>query len=155
MFRTGNQLSGETLSAQAVRFVHAAPARFSAHAELFGVTPIFGARQNELVLEAAILGLPVTTFNSKLRDYFEEQCGQLAARFAADAPLAQRVQQELMAAMDGGDPSMDAISRRLGMSGRSLQPATRRRRSPIRRTSGRRAPGVCQTLPGQGDGLGQ
>lgn len=121
MFRTGNQLSGTALRAQAVRFAHAAPERLSAHAELFGVTPTYGALQNEIVLDAGILGLPVQSFNSKLRAYFEEQCSQLVSKFATDTPLAVRVQKELMAAMDGGDSSMDAVSRRLGMSGRSLQ----------------------------------
>jgi len=121
MFRTGNQLTGKSLQAIAVRFVHAAPARTTAHAELFGVTPVFAAQQNELIIDAGILGLPITSFNSKLRDYFEQQCMELAGRFKIDAPLAVRVQRELMTAMDGGEPSMDAISKRLGMSGRSLQ----------------------------------
>lgn len=121
MFRTGNQLSGLTLRAHAVRIAHSAPARWTAHAELFGVEPVFGALDNELVLDSAILGIPVTSFNSGLRAYFEQQCKELAARFSAETPLAARVHKELIAAMDGGDPSIASISKRLGMSGRSLQ----------------------------------
>jgi len=61
------------------------------------------------------------SFNSRLRDYFDLQCRELATRFGSDAPVTARVRQDLVAAMDGGDPSMDSVARRLGMSGRSLQ----------------------------------
>jgi hypothetical protein len=104
MLRTGHQLSGKPLRAHAVRFAHAAPERITAHTELFGASPVFGALHNELVIEASVFALPVASFNSRLRAYFEEQCSQLASKFSAETPLAARVQKELIAAMDGGDP---------------------------------------------------
>ena len=75
---------------------------------------------DELVLPPDVLATPVASFNSRLRDYFEAQCRELASRFADDAPVAARVRKELLAAMDGGDPSMEAVAARLGMSARSL-----------------------------------
>jgi AraC-like DNA-binding protein len=80
----------------------------------------FNTPFDEIVLDASVLALPVASFNSRLRDYFDDQCRQLAPRFASDAPVASQVRRELIAAMDGGDPSMPSVARRLGMSGRSL-----------------------------------
>ncbi len=92
----------------------------AAFRDFFGVTPSFRAPLDELVWPPGVLATPIASFNSRLRDYFEEQCRELAARFSPDAPVAGRVRNELMAAMNGGDPSMEVVATKLGMSGRSL-----------------------------------
>jgi AraC-like DNA-binding protein len=120
MVSAGSQLSGTQIRPVEVRLAHAAPPDTSAHRQLFGREPRYDMPLDELVLDAAVLALPVASFNSRLREYFDEQCKQLAPRFATDAPIASQVRRELIAAMDGGDPSMSSVARRLGMSGRSL-----------------------------------
>jgi AraC-like DNA-binding protein len=114
------QLAATRVTLREVRFAHAAPADTRTHLELFGVQPTFGAPLDELVFATGLEGIAVRTFNSRLRDYFEAQCALLAEQFAGDAPITTRVRAELIAAMDGGDPSMENIARRIGTSGRSL-----------------------------------
>ncbi len=121
MVSAGSQLSGTTLRPVDIRIAHSAPADTTAHRQLFGAEPTFDATLDEIVLDASVLALPVASFNSSLRGYFDEQCRQLAEQFAADPPVASQVRRALIAAMDGGDPSMASVARRLGMSGRSLQ----------------------------------
>jgi AraC-like DNA-binding protein len=55
-----------------------------------------------------------------LRDYFDAQCAALGERFVEDAPMSARARIELIATMNGGDVSMEAIAKRIGTSGRSL-----------------------------------
>jgi AraC-like DNA-binding protein len=104
----------------AVRFAHPAPRDLRAYRAAFGVAPVFGAALDELIFAPGTMAMPVTTFNSRLRDYFETLCRQLADKIAVDAPITSRTRTALMAAMDGGDSSMAAIAARLGISARSL-----------------------------------
>jgi AraC-like DNA-binding protein len=120
MCASARQLSRTNVGPLEVRFAHGKAPYAAALQRFFGVAPVFDATLDELVFPPDILATPIASFNSRLRDYFEEQCRQLSTQFAADAPVAVRVRKELMAAMDGGDSSMDAVAARLGMSGRSL-----------------------------------
>jgi AraC-like DNA-binding protein len=120
MCAAGRQLSRTAIQPLEVRIAHAPLGPPAALRRFFGVEPTFNAPLDELVFPANLMATPIASFNSRLRDYFEEQCRELSTHFAADAPVASRVRKELMGAMDGGDPSMDAVAARLGMSGRSL-----------------------------------
>jgi AraC-like DNA-binding protein len=82
--------------------------------------PVFGAIVDELVFPPGFESVPVRAFNSRLRDYFDVQCKQLAGKFEADAPVTARVREAIIGSMDGGDSSMGAIARRVGMSSRTL-----------------------------------
>lgn len=123
MCAAARQLSRTPISPREVHIAHApiSDRDTAALRDFFGVTPRFGAPLDELVWPPGVLATPIASFNSRLRDYFEEQCRELATRFSPDAPVAGRVRKELMAAMDGGDPSMEVVAKKLGMSGRSLQ----------------------------------
>lgn len=94
------------------------PASYSA---FYGVEPRFGAPRYELVYPAGLREVAVTTFNSRLRDYFDQQCRGMLEKLGADSGLAAQVRRALIGVMDGGDSGIDAIARRLGMSTRSLQ----------------------------------
>jgi AraC-like DNA-binding protein len=103
-----------------VRFAHDAPRDLRPYRAAFGVDPVFNASLDELVFARGMTAIAVATFNSRLREYFDVQCQQLAAKFTADAPITARARTALIAAMGGGDPSMDGVARTLGMSARSL-----------------------------------
>jgi AraC-like DNA-binding protein len=123
MVSAARQLSRTPIHPLEVRIAHAPigdAAGTKALATFLGVEPVFNATLDELVWPPDVMATPIASFNSRLRDYFEDQCRELASRFAADAPVGARVRRDLMAAMDGGDSSMDAVAARLGMSGRSL-----------------------------------
>lgn len=104
-----------------VRLRHSAPAATAEYAGFYGVAPRFGSARYELIYPTGLRDVGVTTFNSRLRDYFVEQCRQLVDKVGADTNLATQVRKALIGVMDGGDSGMEAIAKRLGMSTRSLQ----------------------------------
>ncbi len=120
MAAAARRLARTPIAPIAVKLAHDAPAATHAYREAFGVEPAFGALLDELVYPPGILDVPVTSSNSRLRDYFDAQCKALAERFVSDAPTSSRVRTELIESMNGGDTTMEAIAKRLGMSGRSL-----------------------------------
>jgi len=63
----------------------------------------------------------VTTFNSRLRDYFERECARLVEQMGPASGVADQVRKVLIGVMDGGDSGIEAIARRLALSTRSLQ----------------------------------
>jgi len=65
--------------------------------------------------------MPITSFNSRLRDYFDEECRRQVGRIEGATTLAARVRTHLIGTMDGGNTAVDEVARRLGMSSRSLQ----------------------------------
>ncbi len=104
-----------------VRLAHPAPrvtAGFTAH---YGVTPTYGGRLYELTYPPGLNTIPIATFNSRLRDYFDGECRRLIAELGTGASLAAQVKKHLIGVMDGGDSSMETAARRLGLSTRSLQ----------------------------------
>lgn len=107
----------------AVKLAHAAPPRSSVTAfqAYYGVTPTFDARAYELVYAKGLRELPVASFNSRLRDYFDAECQRVLGQQTPTASVVDRVRRELVGAMDGGDVTIEAIARKLAMSPRSLQ----------------------------------
>jgi AraC-like DNA-binding protein len=120
MCSAARQLARTEVRPLEVRIAHAPIGDPGVLRTFFGVQPTFNTTLNELIFPPDVLATPIVSFNSRLRDYFEAQCLELSTHFAAEAPVAARVRKDLMAAMDGGDSSMDAVAARLGMSGRSL-----------------------------------
>jgi AraC-like DNA-binding protein len=105
----------------AVHLAHRAPADASAFTAAYGVAPTFGRPIYELVYASGLAGLPIASFNSKLRDYFDEECRRLIDKLGAGTSLVAQVRKKLIGAMDGGDTSIEAAAKGLGMSSRSLQ----------------------------------
>ena len=106
---------------RAVRLRHAAPperAKYTAH---YGVAPSFASPLYELVYARDLPDLPISSFNSRLRDYFEEECKRQLSRVASGSSMAAQVRKQLIRSMDGGDSSVEATAKRLGTSARSLQ----------------------------------
>lgn len=105
----------------AVKLAHPAPTSPASFGEHFGVPPVFGSSGYELVYGRGLRELPVATFNSRLRDYFDDACRRLIGRYAEASTVGESVRRQLIAAMDGGDSSIEAVAKRMGMSPRSLQ----------------------------------
>ena len=120
MAAAGKRLAQRTIAPLAVKLAHDAPAATRAYRDAFGVELTFGALLDELVYPPGLLAIPIKSFNSRLRDYFDAQCAALGERFTEDAPTSARARTELIATMNGGDVSMEAIAKRIGTSGRSL-----------------------------------
>jgi len=105
----------------AVHLVHVAPPDVSAFTAHYGVTPTFGAPLYELVYMPGLPDMPVATFNSRLRDYFDEECRQIIDKRASGTSTVEQVRRKLVTTMDGGDVSIEAVAKALGVSPRSLQ----------------------------------
>jgi AraC-like DNA-binding protein len=104
-----------------VRLRHAAPRDPAKYVEFYGVAPKFGSPRYELVYPAGLRDVEVTTFNSRLRDYFDLECRRLIEKLGAVTGIAAQVRKALIGVMDGGDSGIEALAKRLGMSSRSLQ----------------------------------
>jgi AraC-like DNA-binding protein len=104
-----------------VRLVHSAPAETSAFAAYYGVEPKFGSTSYELVYAPGLLDVPIVTFNSRLRDYFDKECRRLVSLLDLRARIVEPLRTQLSGAMEGGDTSIETIARQLGLSSRSLQ----------------------------------
>lgn len=105
----------------AVNLAHRAPSDPSAFVAHYGVAPTYGSALYELVYAPGTHELAIASFNSKLRDYFEEECRQLVDKIGADTGIAEQVRKKLIPLMDGGDTSVEKVAKTLGMSARSLQ----------------------------------
>lgn len=108
-------------SPTAVHLAHAAPIDDAAHVEHLGVSPRFGAALYELVYPTGLRELPIGSFNSRLRDYFDEECRRMISAQRLEPKMVEQVRCRLIRAMDGGDTSIERVAKDLGLSPRSLQ----------------------------------
>lgn len=105
----------------AVLLAHPAPADVSGFAAHYGVAPRFGSAHYELLYPPGLPELPILSFNSKLRDYFDQECKSLVDKLAPSSTTVDELRKLLIRAMDGGDTSIEAVAKRMGQSSRSLQ----------------------------------
>jgi AraC-like DNA-binding protein len=105
----------------AVKLMHRKPAQTSPFAAHYGVEPSFDSPLYELVYPPGTHELPVATFNSRLRDYFDEECRRHVAKMGPGTGVVEQVRRKLVGAMDGGQTAIEATAKGLGMSARSLQ----------------------------------
>ncbi len=87
----------------------------------YGVTPTYGAPMCELVYAPGLADLPISTFNARLRQYFDDVCKQLVDKLPSNDAVTTQLRKRLIVAMDGGDTSIEVVAKDLGMSSRSLQ----------------------------------
>ncbi len=104
-----------------VRLRHRAPADSAAFVAHYGVAPSYGSPLYELCYPVGTHDVPVASFNSKLRDYFEQECRRLVEKLGAGTRIVEQVRKQLIGVMDGGDTTMEATAKKLAMSPRSLQ----------------------------------
>jgi AraC-like DNA-binding protein len=115
------QWTGLPVGVTSVCFQHASPGDTRAHERLFGCKPVFGARENALVLPAAVARLPLRTADAALAGYLEPVVSaRLAALPEGDRLLAE-VRRAVLDALPDGYPSIQRVARKLGLSSRSLQ----------------------------------
>ncbi|HXJ20839.1 MAG TPA: AraC family transcriptional regulator ligand-binding domain-containing protein [Polyangia bacterium] len=105
----------------AVVLRHAAPATTAPFTAQYGVTPTWDGPLYELRYPPRTHELPVASFNSRLRDYFDEECRRQLDALGGGARVVDQVRKALIRAMDGGDATMEGVAKKLGLSARSLQ----------------------------------
>jgi AraC-like DNA-binding protein len=115
------QLSNTPPRLVEVRLRHQAPPDAGAYQAFYNTAPRFGCPRYELVYPPGLREVGVTTFNSRLRDYLDEQCRRMIEQLGAATDVPAQVRKALIGVMDGGDSGIEAIAKRLGMSTRSVQ----------------------------------
>ncbi|MGC4087936.1 MAG: AraC family transcriptional regulator ligand-binding domain-containing protein [Polyangiaceae bacterium] len=88
--------------------------------ELFGVAPR-KAQAPKVVFRAEDAALPFLTANAKMWDFFEPELKRRLSDLDESANLADRVRAALLELRPGGTTSMEAVSKKLGASARTLQ----------------------------------
>ncbi len=92
----------------------------SLYAAFFGV-PVTASPAATLVFATADVERPFLTANHKMWLFFEPPLRQRLADFERTAAMAERVRGALRETLPAGEASMLAVSRRLGVSTRTLQ----------------------------------
>jgi AraC-like DNA-binding protein len=105
-----------------VRFSHPAPAgQLARYRAFFGHKVHFGADQTELSLPRDALDQPLATADPELLAILVATADERRAHATSDPPLTEQVRRALRGAFGQDDAQLEAIARRLGVTGRSLQ----------------------------------
>jgi AraC-like DNA-binding protein len=91
-----------------------------AYEKLFGVAASRGARAR-LVFRAEDAAMPFLTANAKMWEFFEPELQRRLSALDESASTRDRVRGALLELLPGGAASMEAVSKKLGASGRTLQ----------------------------------
>lgn len=87
------QLGIEPVQPLEVRLRQPAPRDATAHVDFHGVAPRFGSPRYELVYPPGLRDVGVTTFNSRLRDYFERECTRMVEKMGQPSGSPQRCER--------------------------------------------------------------
>jgi AraC-like DNA-binding protein len=107
-----------------VEFSHPAPPSISEHERIFECPVVFGASACRLVIARDVWDTPRTGTDPVLFSVLETHAKMLLDRLPAPddrAEIVERVRRAIESELRGGSPGLETISRRLAMSGRTLQ----------------------------------
>jgi AraC-like DNA-binding protein len=105
-----------------VRFTHTLPRQEQeTHRAYFGAPVRFGADHTELVLPGSTLDKRLTTADPSLLAILRAPAEAALSRGPVDAPLTDQVKRAIRGALESDDAQLEAVARKLGMTGRSLQ----------------------------------
>lgn len=104
-----------------VSFRHPQPPGTDEHRRIFRAPVRFNRPSNELVMDSSLLGLPLTKADPGLCDILDRQAQELLAKVPHQDSLARQVRGLLAEALKAGDPRLETLSQRLGLSARTLQ----------------------------------
>ena len=106
---------------RAVSFSHAAPSSDQEYRRVFRARVEFGARENAVEFERALLELPLVAADPDLLEVLEPQIEDFLARVPHRQRFSVRAREAVRSALQGGDATLDAAARALGLSPRTLQ----------------------------------
>lgn len=112
---------GEDLPARRVSLAYAAPAHHGEYTRIFQGRECFSQPFNEIEFDSAWLERQHGMLSTELRSVLQSRADLLLAKVDHDASIGKRVRLWLAAQISPERPTMDAVARGLGMSGRSLR----------------------------------
>jgi AraC-like DNA-binding protein len=114
--------TGQLLRLQGARFKHADPGYREVYARVFDAPIEFGANENALLFDAALLDLPFQSADPYLRHYLTTQADELMAKLEPEARTDNRVMQTLSVLQQKGEPlTLERVAQVLAMSDRKLR----------------------------------
>ena len=114
-------LTGHQIVAREIRFAYPRPVDTREHERVFAPARLtFDAPATTMVLDAALLDLPVINANPSLSILFEKHATDILNKLKAPS-LSTRVKSEIITMMKGEEPTLAAIADRLAMGVRTLQ----------------------------------
>jgi AraC-like DNA-binding protein len=103
-----------------VTFAFPAPPSSELHARTFDCPVAFGRPRNEMVIARTTWELPSRNASTDLLRTLEDHADRLLAGLRA-AEVSSGVTRILMEELRGGEPTLERVARRMGMSARTLQ----------------------------------
>lgn len=112
------RVTGAAIRCRALRLRHSGGAAAADYERLFGAPPVFGAGENTLTLDRAVLDLPLVEADPALRSMLTQQVEQ---RLAGEDTLLGRARHELRRLLPQERSGIDDLALALGLSERTLQ----------------------------------
>ena len=104
-----------------VEFAYPRPTDVSEHERIFDCPVRFGTEHTQFVLAPSVWNTPVPRGDAGLCAVLEEHAKMLLESLPKEAGILGQVREAIHAELRGGDPSLDHVAKRLGMSNRTLQ----------------------------------
>ena len=93
----------------------------SEHERVFSAPLAFRAPRNEVVVDAAVLDVPLVRADPRLSEVLDQHVRDLVERMPAEQSLSDQVRRTVRDAFPRGDFGLEAVGRRMGMGARTLQ----------------------------------
>lgn len=121
MVALARQCTGERLCPRAVDLQAARPADLDVYAAYFGVRPTWARPTCRLLFDAQDLDRPLVGADPALSQVLLEHADRLLRAEASPAPATLQLEAAIIAAVDGGNASLEEVAARLSTSVRTLQ----------------------------------
>ncbi|MFF2481460.1 AraC family transcriptional regulator [Paenibacillus sp. NPDC058071] len=121
LYRLMGRLCNRIIPLKEVRFSHEAPLDVEPYLAVFGLSPRFGCRQNELVIEKKALQEQVLYSDVKLLGMFRTLADEALRGLSQAETFSSQVLQWLRDALPAGLPTLQQTADRFAMSARTLQ----------------------------------
>jgi AraC-like DNA-binding protein len=121
VLKLGRHLSGSEVNPIEVHFKHPKPRDISHHRRFFRAPCFFESDYIGMLAPSWVLDLPITSADERLCELLEEHARELGQEVGRATRFSDRVRQRIAEELSGGNPSIDHVASRLGMSERTLR----------------------------------
>ena len=104
-----------------VNYQHSKPRDVSEHQRIFRCRIRFGTESNEFVVNSSVLRLPIKRADPRLCAVLDQHAEALLTRYPYHNDLIGRTREIIRNELNGGNPAIEGVAHKLGMSPRTLQ----------------------------------
>ncbi len=120
LYRSCQLITGRNLRLSWVEFQHAKHKDARTVRQVVGAPVRYGQDRSAMVFEAKLLDCPVETADNELLKILKRHCQQVLGARPKANDLIFEVQQLITTLLPSGQPKIDAVAQKLGMSSRTL-----------------------------------